>query len=240
MSIKLGGFLFTTLSVYCPLSTVHCPLLSLTSPSVIHQVLHNMLSCFVWWNPHSCTLNDQGVKSDRNSHYKIHHWNRVADIKEQKNKRSRWNNIELEQNHSPYPMTTDNFFNKVNRKIKAASHVYVNAQIGNESSIGTSSDSAVRFLSFALTIVQNQPRPLADDLIVHQSGTFERERLLVLDENHAGSSASAKVIFRRDTGGTPTRLLGGNVLSIVRFSDLTCTIYSPCLATCWLCLSSNQ
>jgi len=88
-------------------------------------------------------------------------------------------------------MTTDNFFNKVNHKIKAASHVYVNAQIGNESLIGTSSDSAVRFLSFALTIVQNQPRPLADDLIVHQSGTFERERLLVLDENHAGSSASS-------------------------------------------------
>jgi len=131
-------------------------------------------------------------------------------------------------------MTTDNFFNKVNHKIKAASHghVYVNAQIGNESLIGTSSDSAVRFLSFALTIVQNQPRPLADDLIVHQSGTFERERLLVLDENHAGSSASAKVIFRRDTGGTPTRLLGGNVLSIVRFSDLACTIYSPFPATC--------
>jgi|AntRauTorckE5430_2_1112549.scaffolds.fasta_scaffold12855_1 hypothetical protein len=88
-------------------------------------------------------------------------------------------------------MTTDNFFNKVNRKIKAASHVYVNAQIGNESSIGTSSDSAVRSLSRALSIVQNQPRPLADDLIVHQSGTFERERLLVLDENHAGSSASS-------------------------------------------------
>jgi len=49
-------------------------------------------------------------------------------------------------------MTTNKFLNKVNRKIKAASHVYVNAQIGNETSIGTSSDdSAVRSPSQALT-----------------------------------------------------------------------------------------
>lgn len=118
--------------------------------------------------------------------------------------------------------SSTNIFSSVNKNgsVRAiASQIYVNAQSGNDSRDGSSAAFAVWSLSRALTLVKNKPHPLTSVLVVNLSGTFERERI-ILNENHAGTSSSAKVIFRGDLGNSLTRLLGGNTLSFVKVPDL--------------------
>jgi hypothetical protein len=98
-------------------------------------------------------------------------------------------------------------------------HIFVNAQSGNDSKNGLSESLAVKTLSKALNLVENAGRPLSGNLIVHLAGTFEREQL-VLDENHAGTSSTKRVVFRGADSGSATRLLGGNALNFVKVSSL--------------------
>jgi len=112
-----------------------------------------------------------------------------------------------------------NIFNRSSGQ-RSTGHIYVNSQTGKDSNNGSSESSAVKTLSKALTLVKNYQRPLTGNLIVHLSGTFERQRLN-LTGVHAGTSASKRVIFRGDSGSTATtRLLGGNALDFVKVSTL--------------------
>ena len=99
------------------------------------------------------------------------------------------------------------------------SHIYVDSQSGNDANSGSSSAVAVKSLTRALTLVKNKPRPLSSDVVVHLSGVFESERL-ILDEDHAGSSSTARVVFRGNEDGS-TRLLGGNSLNFVKVTSLS-------------------
>jgi len=101
----------------------------------------------------------------------------------------------------------------------ADSNIYVNAQSGNDSNSGASSSSAVKSLSAALELVESHPRPLTGNLIVHLYGTFERERLVLNEDSHAGTSSSKQVIFRGSSDGS-TRILGGGVLTFSKIDEL--------------------
>uniref|UniRef100_A0A6S8YFR0 Right handed beta helix domain-containing protein n=1 Tax=Chaetoceros debilis TaxID=122233 RepID=A0A6S8YFR0_9STRA len=164
-------------------------------------------------------------RSVRSKLRKLFHKNRLNVLKERKriiaNRAAAEERELIETEPEASSSTTSIIFTRIQTKetvrSAAASQIYVNAQSGNDSRDGSSAASAVRSLSRALALVKNKSRPLTGDLIVNLSGTFEKERI-VLNENHAGTSSTAKVIFRG--GSTPTRLLGGNVLSFVKVSDL--------------------
>lgn len=111
-----------------------------------------------------------------------------------------------------------NIFLEMNVVTNADDHIYVDAQNGNDSKNGNNSNNAVKTLSRALKLVKGKPRPLSGNLIVHLSGTFEEQRLIVRD-SHRGSSKNKRVIFRGDENGS-TKLQGGESLNFVKVTSL--------------------
>lgn len=165
----------------------------------------------------TCTLADVQMersnhrlsRPSRSLHYKKRH-------KEELIFKRKW--IASRRNDHDSSTNNENGIHSIARHLQGSDYknIYVNAQTGNDSDVGTSPGSAVRTLSRALTLVGQESRPLPGNLIINLSGTFERQRL-ALDDDHKGNSSSQKVVFR---GDDTTRLLGGNSLSFTRVLDL--------------------
>ena len=179
------------------------------------------ISCLAFFSPVALLLADadsdeqvikvqRALHASRSKHYRRHH---IHDL-------------------SRHPPKTKNMSRKVEaigeeeparnifaRAGAADSHLYVNAQTGNDSNNGSTASLAVQTLSKALILVENASRPLSGDLIVHLAGSFEGEQL-VLDNSHAGTSSTQRVVFQGAENGSPTRLLGGNALNFVKVSTL--------------------
>ena len=170
------------------------------------------------------------LHASRGSHSKKYHAGRQKQRQDEGRKMRQevsgtetGNGDEDEQNASRQPeriLERDHsIFQPAQSQRAADSNIYVNAQSGNDSDNGASSSSAVKSLSAALALVRSHPRPLTGNLIVHLYGTFERERLVLNGDSHAGTSSSKQVIFRGSSDGS-TRILGGNVLAFSKVDEL--------------------
>lgn len=171
------------------------------------------------------------LHASRGSHYKKYHTGRQRQRQDEGTRKMRQevsgtetrNGDEDEQNASRRTeriLEHDHgIFQPAQSQRTADSNIYVNAQSGNDSDNGASSSSAVKSLSAALALVESHPRPLTGNLIVHLYGTFERERLVLNGDSHAGTSSSKQVIFRGSSDGS-TRILGGNVLTFSKVDEL--------------------
>jgi len=101
----------------------------------------------------------------------------------------------------------------------ADQHLYADAQSGDNSNNGSTKSNAVKTLSRVLNLVKNQSPPSSNgNLIVHLSGSFDSQRL-VLNDNHSGASKTRRVIFRGEDDGS-TKLRGGEELEFVKVSSL--------------------